>query len=443
MSVVDRPTFARACRGATTETLTDFVAALYDARGWTVERAEGAVELTDAEGNRRRLVVRPEDDTSAVDADIVVAPAGGEYEGVSVVDVEGLYQQLNYAVERETARELLASQFELSPSPAGSQTESAAVTTGASAGDDDATEPRPTDESPRPTGSGSRPASPTRPLQVVAVAGLVIAVLVAAVLAGGATVLPLGQPADGADGADTPGVPTSTATPTATPTPPLPATATAGESTAASPGGRTPVSEELLVDRPPGIGANGSVDAGTVAQAHYQRLRNTTYTLHVTIRQFDGETLTSSRTETIRDAGDTLTTSVSQVGTGPPSAGIVGDDTDSGGSGEQRIENVSDAGGLLARSSALLQYYMTLSAVTVQDREVTDDRTLHRVTFDESYHPELGAVNGTAFVTDAGLVRFARWSFGRSDGSGQRVVVTMRVTAVGATSVPPDRSTAG
>lgn len=436
MSAVDRSTFVQACRAATTETLAGFVAALYEAQGWTVERSGAVVVRTDREGETRRVVVRPARSGASVDhTDTVVAPSNSRNgETASVVGYDTLYQQVRYAIDRDTAAELLATHLGVSPGrrdPGSTRPEGSG---------DGETEP---DDAAADGKSGARDRTGTdvrRLLRTLLVAGLIVVAL-----AGVAGQQSPGSPADSRTDGVTRSADSGVADADALPdvgrmavTTGIPSTAAArtqaGQST--DDDGKVPVSEELLVTRPPGIGANGSLNVSVLARAHRTRLENTTYTLQMSVRRLEGKTVVAGRTRTIRTDNDTAATTFTRVGA--PSLG----DWLPGGRDNENGENRRDGLGrwgdgatteprqAAVRSAALLERYMRVDSVTLDEQWVGDGQIRQLIAIDGSSHSELGSIDGAAFVTGGGLVRFARWSFGGQGGDQRRIVVTMGVATI-------------
>jgi len=437
-SVADAP-LADLYRDAAPETAAAFVAGLYEARGWEVDR-RGDRQFVAATGNgeRRVAVVHPDDDTPAdlvSRADTVVALDGTGVDGdADVVDAASLRRQLAYALDRPTGRELLRSHFGWSPE----------VQAG---GDDGDPQASPGDEEPRGVLGAGGWSQPSRSRLFVATALVFAVAMGAAVAAGGLGDVGLG-PSDAADGG-APDAPTATATgaPTATE-----ATATPAEATPAidqeylTPAGSI---EEQLASLPPGVNRSGEIDRQRLTDAHESVLENESYRLSVTYREAVNGRPVGVYTETIRVANNTrYSASVASYGTlQAPVPSIAGTDMYANGSARFEREN-----GSVVQRGVVLSYDQFLAGQTrflavfldVQESWLVDagpDNGTASVYLVTEGNPAtlIRDTRGSVRVREDGLVTRARWTYGFSEQltEYQNVTATfrMQVWDVGSTTV--------
>jgi hypothetical protein len=116
----------------------DFLADLYEAQGWQVQRLEDALEIRQSAAGPARTV-RLVDDSALdeTDADVAVlstkATNAGDVDGVSVVDPSELYDRLRYGVQSGASTRLLEAHF--GEFPAAAPPESGEMATGSSSSD--------------------------------------------------------------------------------------------------------------------------------------------------------------------------------------------------------------------------------------------------------------------------------------------------------------------
>jgi hypothetical protein len=406
MPLVSRDRFARATRAVDAGTLAAFVADLYRARGYEVDRpADGRLRL---EPEGRVLAVRPGGARDVpAEADAVVIPAGDRTAGVDVVDADTLYRQLHYAVDRPVARALLATH--LGVDPAREATDEDAVPLGG-----------------HPlTGSGL-----ALGLALVAAVALAGALVVAGVaeLPGDAGESPAGTPSQ---------------TPTGTTT--TPATPDAGAMDASAAPGLQSVDDSNDESFPPGVDGEGVSDADELVSAHRARLTDRSFTLRVWHREFVDGRLAGVYVETVRvENASHYRVSVSQTGTlrTTPQT-IVGANLYV--AGERRYLTGTVVGSYF-RSRATparfrrqvgqyLRWSLTVEESSVAGRATGADRTVHRLRTAGDAYSLVDDAAGTAYVTGEGLVTYGRWTYRPPDKEDVRVEFAVQTTDVGTTTV--------
>lgn len=391
--------FVTLCRRVDHEDLVGFVAALFEARGRTVDRPEpGSGADLRLDGSRAVLVGRdrPAAVPEAVDVVVVADTDQEELAGVRTHGVADLHEWLLYAVDRDAAETLLAAHLgadpDLLPGPAA----------GTDAVDD----------------HGSGPVLVgTVVVAAVAVVGLVVGL---AVLGTGGT-----PPVDGAAGtpvaAETPGDGTG---PTAAAREQLNRSIAASDPTAA----RAIRSADTP---PPGLSWSGGFDAGELGRAHASVMRERPYRLVLTYSELDGTNATGTYTETVRVANATryvTTRTVSgRLRTGPHrvtdgvsyadgSRRLVRDGS------EARLARLSERDRFATDAERLVRWSLSTENVSVDARDDEGFRYVIRASDD----PYPGVTNATAraVVTPAGLVESLRWTY---TDNGGRVRTTLRV----------------
>jgi hypothetical protein len=428
---------AALCRESDPETVAGFVAALQAARGRAVETADGPAFVLDGE----RVVVPG--GGRAADADVVVT-AGRDAGAVDArsLDAAELRDALLYAVDRETADALLREQFDR---PLASFEGTDGTVTAAGRAGDGRTPEQPATErgaatARDPDDAGTRAgaadgdaarADERRRSRRALAATLAVAVVLAALAAG----VPGGLLAGLGAGPGTSGAEVQPAGPG-----PNGSWELVGGST---PDGGAATADEGL---PPGVDASGDVDEERLVAATAAHLRNRSYRVTVTYREFRGgiETAVFSQTARVGN-GSRIRVTTARFGTfedAPPRL-VYGDegvdrraivDRDVGGTRER-----SRAGRdpVLERLSTYLGYYLSVEASRVADRRAVDGTRSVRVVTDGDPWPGVENATGSAVVTEDGLVRMVRRAYG-DPNSAVGVVVTIRVSDVGRTNVTAD-----
>lgn len=426
MPLPDRAAFAAACRRADAETLAGFAAALYEARGDTVTDTGGTSFTVERDGRRERVAVAGTDEQGA---DVLIAadpPADAA--APRVVDAAQLREWLRYAVDPETAERLVEAWFD--GLAAGSDDERQADTDDGSA----ATVP-PLDGRSEPVGTPSRDADSGRTRTASSgpswqQVSLAVGLLVLVVGTVGLLLAAPFAPGDGPVAADIGG-----ASPTATPVESIPAAATATATPAAA-----SVNASAL---PPGVDASGITDYRRLVAAHEAGLGNRSFRATLVYHEFvDGEAV-GVVVQTVRVASPTeyhaSRTAMGDVETTPPN--LVRHDAYA--NGTTRTERVAGTGRPVSdedryrdRLRRYLGWYLSVEQSWVANQTTVGDTTLTRVQSDGDSWPGVEDATGSAVVTERGVVRLARRSYRDAD-TGRRVVVTVRVSDVGTTTVVP------
>jgi hypothetical protein len=434
MSLVSRDRLAAACQDVDSETLTAFVADLFEAQGFETERVgEGRFRVQPGD----RLVAIEQREGATPEADVVVAvDSPVTAEGGRVLDAEDIHRQVCYGVDRDVARTLLSTHFGLDPS-ATTDTEGDPAA-GGTAG--------------RVDGSGAEtpPGIPSVRRSSPAWTRMAVAVCVVSVLlVVGSLAVPMGPLAQGISFAG-PGGATPTPVESVTLTPERVEESRGG-------GGSSDIDgSEINVDRPPGDGlrpdsyppgvtARGIVDHERFVDAHASLLSNTSYTVRLSYREFVDGRLAGVHTETVRVGnGSRFRVSVSHMGEfRTPPREILGSDVFANGSdafvrqpdARGISRPVTDADRYLSDLSRYLRWSLSVRESGVRQRETDDgDGSLVVVTGEEDY-PGIENASGTVYATSDGLVEYGRWTYRRASQPNVRVEFAVRTTGVGETTV--------
>ena len=424
--------FAARCRAAGAGQLAGLIAGLYQARGWATER-HGTRRVTAVRGDRQREIVVADPDCGPIpptaDAVLAVDPSTGVPAGVDRIDATELHRQLCYAVERDTARQLLETHLDCSAATARTVLQSSGPgPTSGSAGEDATSRPRGASTATR-GGSDSGSDGPRTAVLAVAVGSLVALLLVAGI----AVLVTGGQPnasPETAEASTPPAAPTSTATaaPSVGATPP-PAGGVDGRPTAGSP----------AVAYPPGVSAAGVVDPARLATAHRRQLANTSYELLLTHQEYVDGQLTAVYTERIQVGSDErYAVDVSTIGRLRASPRRIG-----------RLDQFGNETGVYLRESqeyprfhsiraeqvgGLSAQYLRLSlsaaGSSIRGQVSAENGSVFHVRTGGD-----GSTSGDAYVRSDGLVRYGRWTYVASGEPSVTVLFSVRIDGVGATAV--------
>lgn len=431
-SVADVP-LAALYRDASPETAAAFVADLYEARGWAVDRTGERQLLVSADGHERRIgVVHPADSVPAADlvdwAETVVAPDGvARVPGdVDVVGADTLRRRLAYAVDRPVAREILESRFGWVPPQASG--DSGGAPDGATTGNDGAGGAQPA------AGVLGSPGGQSR---------VFLAALVVLAFAGGLAVV-MAEQLDGGAQADTvpeQGAGTPAATATATPFETRAATATP-----------TPMAGAADVDPsklPPGVEQSGAIDRVLLTRAHESALENRSYRLTISYSEtVDGRPV-GVYTEIIRVENDThYSATVTEHGRlRAPKPTLA--ETDVYADGSVRFERLNEStverrttlsyDRFLAGQSRFLAMFLDAGNSSVVDSESALGSATTYVVTEGNPATLLRNTRGGFHVRENGLVTRARWTYAFSRQLTEYDNVTasfgMRISGVGSTTV--------
>lgn len=431
-SVADAP-LAALYRDASPETAAAFVADLYAAQGWAVDRSGGRRLVVSADGTERRVgVVHPADTVPAVDlvawADAVVALDGsGLPDGVEVVDAAALGRRLAYAIDRPVARRLLETHFGWAPRP-----------------DDGRAGGRPGVVGRAVDSVASRVLrSPGGRSRVVLVAVLVV------VVTGGIAVVMAEQLE--------PEVPGEADAATATPASNTPEPVVEESPTPATETSMTERPDRQFSNLPPAIEQSGDIRGQRLTARHDSILENESYRLTVTYRESVDGRPTGVYTETVRVENATrYSASVSRHGTlQAPAPSIV--ETDVYANGSVRFEHTNGTvqrgvvisyDRFLAGHVRLLTVFLEVRSSSILDYQVDNGSGSVYLVTEGNPATVIRNTTGTVTVRADGLVTRGRWSyqFSRQLTEYGNVTATysLRLSDVGTTTlrkpdwVPPD-----
>lgn len=441
---VSQAQFVSLCATATSDAVRSFVAGLYEARGRTVEREGDRLVVSTGTRARRVAVLAGSSWTGTVpdDADAAVVAADLDDPATAVTDAVALHRQLLYAVDRAEAAALLESHFDCQPESLESPTDSG----GTGADDEPQTASgREAETAGDRGGAGSSPLSGSRLFAVVTIAA-VVSLLVAGVLiaVGG---LAAGGAESSPEPATVPALETSTADDVGTAAPDERRTRVRTESSRGDgSGSQVPAGSSPAF--PPGISVEGIADETDLVEAHRSVLEDNSYRLTITYREFVDGHATGVYTEQLRVANSSrYVVSTAQAGefrTVPRSLA----DADEFANGSALLRRDGDrvrvrplgpdaSDPFLDDVARYLGWYLSVRNAAVEPPGSADGG-LYRITTRGDPYPGVENATGTAFVTDRGLIRNIRRSHERSSAN-VRVVVRMRVTGVGETTVsrPP------
>ena len=452
----------RLCRAAEPSDLLGFIADLYAARGWTVatkDVGDGVITLK-RDGVLHRLGVVTE--TTVPDGVDTVVVVGTEVDPGTVsadtsLDVGDLRNLLLYSIDREQAATVFERWFDQplsAPVRTGQPVDSHAASRddpeqGEQAGHEPAAPAvaathaaeSSTYGSQPPTGSESTDAS--SPIRNRRFLGLVVGlVLVVGIVVGAAGLgLPVTDPAVDND--------TTPDTSADTEFTPVPTTGTISIATQA-----TSASEQLASAQPtqipaestafpPGVDRTGITDYQQLIDAHESQLEGRSYRITLSYREVRDGTVTGARTQTVRVENETTyhatSTEFGRVVSPSPSLG----DGDVYANGSVEFERTSTGvarrplrgpGSYRTSLSRYLGWYLSVNESQTVAASAEGPTSTVRVATDGDPYPGVTDATGTAIVTESGLVTHLYRTHRRPD-SQVRVVITLRVTDVGATTV--------
>jgi hypothetical protein len=423
MALISEGTVRRGLRRLSTERALSFVADLWAARGaeTTVDDERGVVEVR-RNGRTERLRVvtgRRVPDPTTDDERLVLLRPAARVRGVdptACVDADDVRQLLLYGVPREEAATLCRRYFDRPLR----------------------TEARTADRHPwNPVRLTERTAS-------VAVGLVGLLLLVASVFGGPVLV---GGPASefgavvGAQSASEPGAQTTSTAPDPN--------ATDGA-----------VADERSLQAgalPPGVGSDGDIDEGVLANAHARAVTGQSYRWTITHREFVDGRETAYRRETVFVASPTRyrteltgagrlresTLSISSVeayadGSSRFEHRVRDDGFDRGAPRPQSVRGIrNDEGRYADRAEQYLDWYLSVSASSIADVVERDGTRYFWVTLGADPYPGVENSSGSALVDENGVVHEVRRRYDVPRSDGVSVVVSFRYTDFGTTTVSP------
>jgi len=423
-SVTDAP-LGRLLREADPATAATFVADLFEARGYAVDRVGDRQVVAESDGETTTIAVdHPDGEPIAdgSDVDRVVAVRGLAGDGAAeVVTVTALERQLAYAVNHPVASALLETHFDWTPEN-GPDGQTRAGTAG---------------------GVASGPLQGDGRARALAAVVLVVALLAGSAVALTGTDGRIGDAPNGPDGnageaAPTPASggdegPTQSADVTATPTPVR--TGAAGE-------GSEP---DRYDDAPPGVVGPNRVNIHDAAGAFLDELDGESYQLSIAYREYAGGHFTGAHFETLRvESNERYVADVSRVGrteSRPLTVARVDQYADGSvrylrfGNGSVGAEPTVAYDPFMFNATQYLGWFLSSENSTIAGRETRGNTTTYRLVTDGDPDPRFTDAHGTVFVTGEGVVRYGRWEYRPGDHPDVRVVFEMQVTDVGSTRV--------
>jgi hypothetical protein len=451
--------------GLDPETLTAFVAAVYDARGWTVtdEGGDGETLVWPPGTERpRRLAVHAGDDPTVTLRD-------DDGDDATTLDAADLRRMVRYALDDGDWIRLCREFFECDPEAVVLSAQTAESTPTDTAGtdrggterqsavDDGAETPRDDELREAPDTDAAAAAAAARTggeegdddgtaatwsaTRVVA-AGLAVALVVAGIVAAGpALTSSSGSGGDGSALGDDNG--TETESPS-TVRPAAPPDVMDREGRPVAPGGGEEVS--VPEPRPPGVGTGGVDNVSAMVAAHEAALSNRSYRLSVDHREYaDGRPTGVVRERTVVESSTRYRSDVTWMGVVRQTPSAVGD-----------ASTYADGNGLYIRLSQ--EPGSTIITYADSDRDRFARRTVSylRETVSGSDLRIVDAVRhdgttwvwitvgrddavGSLLVDEDGLVHELHYEYTHrpSDGPPVHVEVTMRVTPANVTTTPP------
>lgn len=453
----------RLCRAAEPSDLLGFIADLYAARGWTIatKDASDAVVTLERDGSLQRLGVATE--TTVPDGVDTIVIVGAEVDpaGLSAdtyLDVGDLRNLLLYSIDREEAATVFERWFDqpLSvPGPSAQPVEPHSAPRDnagqVDAGQDDTSESEPqpppdaashaaessTARSQSPAESES--AAPSNPFRKPRYIGLAVGLLVVVGIVVGTAGLGLSVTDPAVDNNTTTDEEFS----------PVPTTGTLSITTA-----ETGESEQLASAQPtqipaqatpfpPGVDRTGITDYQQLIAAHESQLQGRSYRITLSYREVRDGTVTGARTQTVRVENETTyhatSTEFGRLVSPTPSLG----DGDVYANGSVEFERTATGvtsrplrgpGSYRTSLSRYLGWYLSVNESQAVAASAEGPTPTVRLATDGDPYPGVTDATGTAIVTESGLVTHLYRTHRRPD-SQVRIVITLRVTDVGTTTV--------
>lgn len=201
---------------------------------------------------------------------------------------------------------------------------------------------------------------------------------------------------------------------------------------------------------PPGIDASGAIDERRLGDATEAALGDRSYRVSVTYREFSGRQETAVYSETVRVANEShYSASVTRLGEferGPTI--IAGRDlyaTPSGttertvASGRPQVEfrnGTTPASDLVADDiERYVRWYLSVEESVVTAEQSGSETPVYRLLTEGDPYTGVTNASGSAVVDSDGVVRQLRRTYDEPTGRDLRVVVTIRVSDVGSTTV--------
>lgn len=215
----------------------------------------------------------------------------------------------------------------------------------------------------------------------------------------------------------------------------------------------TPTSDELSVarDLPPGVAPDGEIDEAALAAAHYDALDERSYRVTLTYREFvyglprtEGAA-TGVRRETIRVAGDRYVATVTETGRfhDAPTSLVPADSYANATTVVERtgeglvVRDRRSSRSILNGQTRLLDYYLSVRSSSVAGTTTVAGDWVSVLSTEGDPWPGVANASGRALVGDDGLVHEIERRYDDPDNPAVSVVVTLRVEAVGTTTVEP------
>ena len=441
---IGREEFGDALDGLDPKALARFVADVHRARGATVDRSGRRLRVNEDERTRELVVV------DAAESGAVAVEAGSGF--ADAVDVATLHRLLLYGVDRATCAALVERHLDrpldsfaggidrpqsahptLRASertvgrPTTSSGENAARSRVDGAGNTDSNPADGWHDGP-PTGGSGRP---RRPSVRWLVAAIVLAVVLAAGLAGALVVSVPGAGGDGPPGSVSEGTPSEPPDPTEADADSALRRATLVDGTLEN--GLEPVSSDPRPEAlPPGVNTSGEIDEVTLAKRTVAYLSNRPYRLTLVVRESVDGRPNAFRRETVRVENATAhTVSTIDVGrfvTVPPEL------TPEGSYTNVRVRDGPSGpvpGGPYARAvDRYLRWYLSVSRSAVANVTTEDESGTVWLVLDGDPHPGVVNTTGSALVDGRGVVREVHRAYDAPDKRGVTVRVTLRIETV-------------
>lgn len=407
---IPRSTFTKRLRRLDRESFIGFVSALWQARGYDVDRDGELLRVTDGATSERLWVhhttwpsiggVEPPDGP----VDIVVSNRASGPDQLpdgspTVIPADELRDIALYAIDRPT-RDRLFEQY-LGRSPV--------------------VEP-----------DRSRPVGPRGVATVLAV-GLGALILVG-------TAVSMGGPTSIA------GI-TTEITGVKSPTPVEPSTERQPDEPSATPT-RTPDEPSPNTSYPPGVASTGITNAELIADRHARLLVGRSYELVLTYREVEEDQLIGAVQEIARVQGPTVYASEIQRLKPPIYDPSIIAETAVYADGQRRITEAAPnrsqpvdrrsggEGPFTDRVETYLGWYLTVEDSAVVDRVEHAEHTYYWIRLGNDPWPGLVDSSGQVLIDDRGIVRYLRVTYHRPDDR-TRITVEIRYTDIGDTTVEP------
>lgn len=196
---------------------------------------------------------------------------------------------------------------------------------------------------------------------------------------------------------------------------------------------------------PPGVSADGDIDAGPLVAAHYEAIVDRSYRLTLTYREAVTGEPTGLRQETVWVEDDRYLTTAVETGQfrTTPTSLITGDSYANATTVAVRTEDGvafrerRNPQALLDGQTRLLGYYLSVESASIVGVMNVAGDSAYWLTTDGDPWPGVANTTGSVLVGQDGLVYEVQRRYDDPDDPEVAIHVTLRIERVGATTVDP------